>query len=896
MEQKNYKYKISVVMAIYNVEPFLREAIDSVIEQDIGFENIQLILVDDGSPDGCGAICDEYAKKYPSNILVIHKENGGVSSARNAGLDCTEGELINFLDSDDIITPTAFRNVYDFYVENREKTDIIVLPMHFFEGKTGEHTLNYKFHQGSRVIDLEEEWNVCQLSAAATFINSSLLESLRFDTRLSYAEDANLLQRVLINKRTMGVIQDSGKYMYRQRTTGVASALQTSTQKKDWYLPYLTYFQQSIVDFYLTNLGRVPRFIQFVLMYDIQWRLRMETIPEGILTGDEKEDFLCRLYGMLQYFDDEVILAQRNISSEHKVFALRKKYGSQEIQTLGNDIALRFGDTIGTTLSNCTCRWEFLNLNDNTCYLEGRIKLYEGLDKDVNIYIQLDENRYRCNRIDKIITSNSLGEPILHNCSFYVELPTDCLKNNAEVSVWINYKNCDIEIQKLQFGPFFPTSNAYRNSYAIKKDWKISINGAKILFQQISKRKILLCELRLLKELWRNNKVGERNAVIARIASFLFKLKKRRPIWLISDRATKASDNGEAFFTFVRENHPEIDAYFVICKDCPDHDRMSKIGPVLEKDSYKHKIYTLICDYIISSQGEIDVFNPFAGYSEAYRGKIHSGKFIFLQHGVTQNDLSNWCNKYNKNITGFITSANREYQSILDGNYFYSEAELWLTGFPRFDRLYSAPEKIITIMPTWRRYLFGECSRITKVWSLGANFLNSDFYLFFNGLINHPLLLEKAKELGYKIAFFPHPNIQEHIDLFEKNENVIFFEKNMEYRDVYAKSNMVITDYSSAVFDYAYLRRPLIYTQFDKDDFYSGAHTLSKGYFEYERDGFGEITYDLDSTVNLIIEYMENDCQLKQKYRDRIDNFFAYNDKNNCQRVYDKIIELESTK
>ena len=180
-----YKYKVSVVMAVYNVEPFLREAIDSVIAQNMGFENIQLILVDDGSPDGSGAICDEYAAKYPNNIVVIHKENGGVSSARNAGLDIAEGELINFLDSDDMITPAAFQNAWSFYQANKAKTDVVVLPMHFFEGKTGEHTLNYKFKKGSRVIDLDSEWNVCQLQVGATFISSQRLKNIRFDERLS---------------------------------------------------------------------------------------------------------------------------------------------------------------------------------------------------------------------------------------------------------------------------------------------------------------------------------------------------------------------------------------------------------------------------------------------------------------------------------------------------------------------------------------------------------------------------------------------------------------------------------------------------------------------------------------------------------------------------------------
>ena len=95
------------------------------------------------------------------------------------------------------------------------------------------------------------------------------------------------------------------------------------------------------------------------------------------------------------------------------------------------------------------------------------------------------------------------------------------------------------------------------------------------------------------------------------------------------------------------------------------------------------------------------------------------------------------------------------------------------------------------------------------------------------------------------------------------------------------------------VFDFAYLRKPVLYYQADKEEFFSGAHTYTKGYFDYERDGFGEVEYDVDSLVDRVIEYMENDCRLKPLYRDRIDATFPYSDQNNCKRIYEAIIELD---
>lgn len=89
---------LSVIVPVYKVEPFLRKCVDSIINQT--YRNLEIILVDDGSPDNCGAICDEYANK-DDRVKVIHKENGGLSSARNAGMDIAKGDYIAFVDSDD---------------------------------------------------------------------------------------------------------------------------------------------------------------------------------------------------------------------------------------------------------------------------------------------------------------------------------------------------------------------------------------------------------------------------------------------------------------------------------------------------------------------------------------------------------------------------------------------------------------------------------------------------------------------------------------------------------------------------------------------------------------------------------------------------------------------------
>ena len=122
--------KISVIIPVYKVEKYLDKCVESVANQT--YKDLEIILVDDGSPDNCPAVCDEWAKK-DSRIKVIHKENGGVSSARNAGIDIAEGEYICFVDSDDFVR----ENYVQFLLSAIEETDADVSIMPFlYVGKT----------------------------------------------------------------------------------------------------------------------------------------------------------------------------------------------------------------------------------------------------------------------------------------------------------------------------------------------------------------------------------------------------------------------------------------------------------------------------------------------------------------------------------------------------------------------------------------------------------------------------------------------------------------------------------------------------------------------------------------------------------------------------------------
>lgn len=219
MEKKSFsKPLISIIVPVYKVEQYIRKCVDSIRNQT--YTNLEIILVDDGSPDGSGKICDEYAEK-DARVKVVHKKNGGLSSARNAGLEISKGEYIGFVDSDDYIKSTMYEQL--FHLLKSEKTKLAVCAMiYVFENgkqyckpRLGKNC-TYDFQHAIIEMNMHRYFD---MGACSKLYHRSLFENLRFPVG-KQSEDFYIMY-ILFDRAKRISYLDIPCYYYFQRENSI---------------------------------------------------------------------------------------------------------------------------------------------------------------------------------------------------------------------------------------------------------------------------------------------------------------------------------------------------------------------------------------------------------------------------------------------------------------------------------------------------------------------------------------------------------------------------------------------------------------------------------------------------------------------------------------------------
>lgn len=894
-----YNYKFSVVMAIYNTEEYVSDAITSVINQKIGFEeNVQLILIDDGSTDNTPKILEEFQKKYPDNILVLTQENKGQASARNNGLQYIKGKYINFLDSDDYLSDDAMEEVYEFFESYYDEIDFVSIRQNHFGRKETEHMLNFRFDGGNQIIDLMIDPNNPQLACNSVFFKNQLFKNYKFPTNVIFSEDAILVNKILMEKKKYGVLEKP-IYYYRKRED-LTSTIDIVSSKKEYYTDKLKFYYMELINYSLKKEGEVLKFIQYLCAYDLQWMIAQPNI-DLLETNEEKEEFWQYLNKVIGYLDYEVIADNRTIDNELlKSFFVYLKINDLHYKIEKDTVLLKSLDYTIDNLAKHRLWLEIIEIKNNILTISG----FFNSHFDMN-HITIDAVKSNKNKSIEYFVGNYVKYTSRDNISY---LGKDWeYKYNFDINIKLNKHDESIIYLKVNFHKDGDLTNFNEenlissvmdigfskhanfseiSNYSIQDSRIIFFKDRSFFLHDYKYKSMIKHEKDVLDEIKENKNIYYQSTILLRFLHLiLYPILKNRQIYLFMDRGTEAGDNAMHLFKYANSVKDHIKKYYVLSEDNDDYKNISKSGKIIKYRSFKHKLMYLFASKIISTHPYETIVNPFFSFEHENKKEfsgLNNPKLYFLQHGVTKDNISSWFSKYDKNVSLILTVSDKEKESFFEEGYGYSKEIIQTLGFPRFDALKdSKTKKQILIIPTWRKNIRGSKTK----------FMNSEYYKTITKLLNNEKLINIANKYGYKIIFKPHPELNKtiteettecYMDLFNINENIII-SNNESYEQLFKESDLMITDYSSVFFDFGYLKKPILYYHPNENYHYASS------YFNYETMGFGEITDDMNELIKLIEEYLLSNCEMKEKYKENVDKFFKFKDYNNSKRVYEWI-------
>lgn len=373
---------------------------------------------------------------------------------------------------------------------------------------------------------------------------------------------------------------------------------------------------------------------------------------------------------------------------------------------------------------------------------------------------------------------------------------------------------------------------------------------------------------------------------LAVIVSPFFKKKEDfRHLWIIAERGIDAGDNGYHLFRYIRTCHLDVNVRYIISDNSPDREKVCSLGKTIRYRSFRHMLAFVLSEAKISTH--------IMGYShDTYFFKILAmhrhikGKKIFLQHGIIKDDIPYLYGDTN-DLDLFVCGAKREYDFIRS-RFGYRDSVVQYLGLCRYDALTLAGKqkkdrsRVILLMPTWRTYL----EKLSD-----GTFKKSSFYQSYQSLLLSGELKSLLKKYGYRLKFFPHHEMIPYMKCFQgETEDIIFAVKGENVQKNLIEADILITDYSSVFFDFAYMGKPVFYYQFDSEEYRAGHY--QEGYFSYEKDGFGPVLRTEKDLCSKLLSCLEQNGRAEALYAQRIQKFFEIRDDRNCERNFKAIKEI----
>ncbi len=370
------------------------------------------------------------------------------------------------------------------------------------------------------------------------------------------------------------------------------------------------------------------------------------------------------------------------------------------------------------------------------------------------------------------------------------------------------------------------------------------------------------------------------------LACMPFYKRKHKDLWIVCEDKNEARDNGYWFYKYVREEHPEQDCLYAISGKSPDVEKIKALGPWVEYGTLKHWIAYLASSKKISSQ---KAGNPNAAifYALEVYGLLKD-KRIFLQHGITINDQK-WLYYEATRMWRFICGARPEYEFV-ESVFGYPRNCVEYTGFCRFDNLHNVePDpKLVLVMPTWREWIADEDYRLEQYEGTTV-IAQTDYFKRWSEFLASSELKRMGERYDVRFVFYPHRNMQKYMEYFPTSNEYLQVADASAYdiQDLLKQAALMVTDYSSVFMDFVYMKKPVVFYQFDYGLFRKAQY--SEGYFDYRNNAFGPSMETLDEVMRELEKYLAKGCAVSEEFLREHGRYFPLYDSSNCERVYNVV-------
>lgn len=347
-------------------------------------------------------------------------------------------------------------------------------------------------------------------------------------------------------------------------------------------------------------------------------------------------------------------------------------------------------------------------------------------------------------------------------------------------------------------------------------------------------------------------------------------------VWLVGEVPYKAQDNGLAFFRHVRTQHPRRRAYYVIDRESPDYESVAAFGNVVTRWSRQHILATFLASRIICSHHSEHIWAS----RDAAVARYVRGVRIFLQHGPTamKNVVPNYGRQtsYERPAERFLVVSELEKRIVVE-DYGYAPRQVRVTGFARYDTLFTddvAVQPTVLVMPTWRENLIHEDA-----------FVQSRFVDSWHGLLSDRRVQQALRAQGMSVTFVLHPNLRHHAHLLKTEQVRVVAQGDEDVQRLIKTSAVLITDFSSVAWDFAFLRKPVVYFQFDRRDL-QGSRTP---HIDFDTMLPGPVALDLGEAISALVQVLQGGARMSEEHLERADRFLARRDRQNCARIYEVV-------